>query len=219
MNLPDTRLERLPLFPLADVYLFPGAIMPLHLFEPRYIALLKHSLEQADRALAIGCLVPGFEADYLGRPPVRPILGGGTILAARETPQQTWNIIVRGSDRLQLVEEHPPEHSFREIRVRRLPPPAPLTDEAHYRTLRLLVARIALAAPPAREAIDLVLGQAHDAATLVYLLAAHIIGDPQSRRAILEAGALDDQLSIASEAIGRLLLEVGTRGEGGGTLH
>ena len=37
-------LEELPLFPLATV-LFPGAILPLHIFEDRYKAMMRHALE------------------------------------------------------------------------------------------------------------------------------------------------------------------------------
>ena len=31
-----TRIQELPVFPLPQVVLFPGAVLPLHIFEPRY---------------------------------------------------------------------------------------------------------------------------------------------------------------------------------------
>ena len=37
-------MRRLPLFPLPMV-LFPGAVMPLHIFEPRYRQMMAHCLE------------------------------------------------------------------------------------------------------------------------------------------------------------------------------
>lgn len=37
-------MRRLPLFPLP-VVLFPGAVMPLHVFEPRYRQMMAHCLE------------------------------------------------------------------------------------------------------------------------------------------------------------------------------
>jgi ATP-dependent Lon protease len=39
------RPERIPLFPL-NVVLFPGAPLPLHIFEPRYRAMVKNCLEE-----------------------------------------------------------------------------------------------------------------------------------------------------------------------------
>lgn len=38
------RLEELPIFPLATV-LFPGAILPLHIFEERYKQMIRHAVE------------------------------------------------------------------------------------------------------------------------------------------------------------------------------
>lgn len=219
MNVPDARLERLPMFPLPEAWIFPGALLPLHIFEPRYVAMLRHCITQADHALAIASLKPGFERDYEGRPPVRSIVGAGLIVAAKETPQHTWNIVVRGCERLEIIEEYPPTYPFREIRARRLAPPAPMSDEKLYRRLRLLVARVAVEAPGAREALDLVLEQAQDPGALVNLLAAHVIDEPKVRRMIFEAGAVDDALVVAAEAISRLLLDVGTRDTKPGTLH
>ena len=43
-----TEVRRLPLFPLP-VVLFPGALMPLHLFEPRYRQMAAHCLEADKR--------------------------------------------------------------------------------------------------------------------------------------------------------------------------
>jgi len=39
------RPERIPLFPL-NVVLLPGAELPLHIFEPRYRAMVKTCLEE-----------------------------------------------------------------------------------------------------------------------------------------------------------------------------
>lgn len=219
MTLPDARLDRLPVFPLAEVYLFPGTLLPLHLFEPRYVSMLRHCLSVADRALAIANLEPGYEADYAGRPPIRSTLGAGIIIAAHETPEHTWNIVLRGLERVEVVEELPPLEAFREVRARRLPAPAAASDARAYQRLRLLVARVAEAAPPARDALDMVLDQATDAGTLAHLLAAHIIAEPAARRAIFEATHEDAQVAIATDAIAGLLLDVGTRDPGTTTLH
>ena len=36
-----------PVFPLAEVVLFPGAVLPLHIFEPRYREMVSDALEGA----------------------------------------------------------------------------------------------------------------------------------------------------------------------------
>ena len=42
----DSRLDRLPMFPLPAVHLFPGTLLPLHVFEPRYCDLVETCLER-----------------------------------------------------------------------------------------------------------------------------------------------------------------------------
>ncbi|MEZ4468912.1 MAG: hypothetical protein R3F43_31900 [bacterium] len=181
--------------------------------------MLRHCLSVADRALAIAGLEPGYEADYAGRPPIRPIVGAGIIVAAHETPEHTWNIVLRGLERVEILEELPPLEAFRQVRGRRLPPPTPARDLRAAQQLRLLVARVAEAAPPARDALDMVLDQGADAGTLANLLGAHIIAEPAARRAIFEATDEDAQVAVAGDAIGRLLLDVATRDPGTTTLH
>ncbi|HHU10570.1 MAG TPA: LON peptidase substrate-binding domain-containing protein [Intrasporangiaceae bacterium] len=55
-------MPRLPLFPLGTV-LFPGARLPLRIFEPRYLALLRHLVElpPAERQFGVVSLQRGHE--------------------------------------------------------------------------------------------------------------------------------------------------------------
>jgi Lon protease-like protein len=56
---------RLPLFPLGTV-LYPGLVLPLHVFEPRYRALVRHLMDQpADHAREFGVVAirRGWEVD------------------------------------------------------------------------------------------------------------------------------------------------------------
>ena len=38
--------EQLPVMPLPGAVLFPHALLPLHIFEPRYRKMLEHALQQ-----------------------------------------------------------------------------------------------------------------------------------------------------------------------------
>ena len=60
-------LAALPIFPLPRVVLLPGAALPLHVFEPRYRAMMHDCLEAGPRAIAMAMLAPGWERDYEGR--------------------------------------------------------------------------------------------------------------------------------------------------------
>ena len=59
----------IPIFPLEVTMLFPGVSRPLHIFEPRYRAMVADALK-GDRIIGMTTLKPGYEADYQGRPPI-----------------------------------------------------------------------------------------------------------------------------------------------------
>ena len=61
----------IPIFPLPNVVLFPNVFLPLHIFEPRYRAMVADALK-GDRMIGMVLLRPGWEGDYEGRPPVYP---------------------------------------------------------------------------------------------------------------------------------------------------
>lgn len=106
----------LPLFPLPSVVLFPGARLPLHIFEPRYRQLLEDSLAD-DRLIAMAVLAPGWENDYEGRPPLYPIACLGQVATCHRLDDGTYNLLVLGLRRIRLVRELDPVNKFREAEV------------------------------------------------------------------------------------------------------
>ena len=52
-----SRTLSVPLFPLAGAILFPRSQLPLHIFEPRYRAMVKDALA-GDGVFALACLPP-----------------------------------------------------------------------------------------------------------------------------------------------------------------
>ncbi len=89
--------HRLPLFPL-DVVLFPGSLLPLHIFEPRYRTLLADVLS-GDRRFGV---VPLGED---GGPPAAGVVGTTALLRATHAlPDGRSNIVVSGESRFQVRE-------------------------------------------------------------------------------------------------------------------
>ncbi len=216
-HLSDNKLNRLPVFPLDHVPLFPGLVLPLHVFEPRYRALLEH-VTAADGALAVACLEPGFESDYEGRPPLRSVMGAGIVLRAERLEDGRWNILVRGTDRVRLVREWPPEQLFREVVVERLPDrPLPGPDD-RVDQLRLLLGEVALATPKIGGAVEKLLeAGARDAALLTNLVGAHTIGNPATRQRLLETPDVSERLDICLSWLGGLLVQL--HKADGGAVH
>ena len=55
--------DQLGVFPLPHTVLFPRTLLPLHIFEPRYRALLEDALRDS-RRIVMAVLKPGYEPDY-----------------------------------------------------------------------------------------------------------------------------------------------------------
>lgn len=86
-----------PLFPLS-VVLFPGSLMPLHIFEPRYRQMLADCAEGTHRF----AMVPPGEG---GEPPRLGSLGTvARIRAIQPLPDGRSNIVVSGEDRITLTD-------------------------------------------------------------------------------------------------------------------
>jgi Lon protease-like protein len=104
------------LFPLPNLVLFPHVVQPLHVFEPRYRALLEASLA-TDQLITMALLKPGWEPSYEERPPVYDMVCLGRVTAHHKLPDGRYNLLLTGVSRARIVRELPPERLFREARV------------------------------------------------------------------------------------------------------
>ena len=94
----------LPIFPLADVVLFPRVQTPLHVFEPRYRQMTEHALA-GDCRIAMAVVRPDRAHEMAGDPPVFPIACAGVIRESRRLPDGRFDIVLRGSDRVRILQE------------------------------------------------------------------------------------------------------------------
>jgi Lon protease-like protein len=94
----------IPIFPLPNVVLFPGVFLPLHIFEPRYKALLEDAI-RTDRIIGMVLLKPGWEPDYDGRPPVYPIGCAGLVSRVDEVDNGRYNIVLHGFEKFRVLKE------------------------------------------------------------------------------------------------------------------
>jgi len=98
-------LQGVPLFPLPNVVLFPGAVLPLHIFEERYKTMMRMALD-GDRQIAMALLRPGWEKNYYGIPAIEPVVCVGTILTHERLPDGKYNLLLQGVLRAQVAREY-----------------------------------------------------------------------------------------------------------------
>lgn len=111
---------RLKVFPLPSVVLLPGGLMPLHVFEPRYRAMLKDALE-SDGVFAMAQVIPGQEHLLSGTPALDPMLCAGVVSVHEHLEDGRSNLVLTGVCRMRLESEWPQTKPYREVRAEPLP--------------------------------------------------------------------------------------------------
>jgi Lon protease-like protein len=96
--------ETIPIFPLEDVMLFPGMSVPLHIFEPRYKAMIADALK-GNRIIGMVLLRPGYEKDYERSPSVFQVGCAGVINEVEELPNGEYNIVLGALTKYRITRE------------------------------------------------------------------------------------------------------------------
>lgn len=201
-GLNEADLAALPVFPLPNVVLFPGALLPLHIFEPRYRELVREVLARR-KLMGVVRLKPGFEAGYDGRPAVFDVCGVGSIIESVEHSDGRFDINLRGLARARIAEELPPVRSFREMRVELLEDgfsDAAVTS-AWQRKLTSLWSTLAPHLPESVRDLRALTRGAEGAGAYADRLAAALVGDPDGSQRLLAEVDPAERLRLITEKL------------------
>ncbi|WP_206238479.1 LON peptidase substrate-binding domain-containing protein [Novosphingobium terrae] len=106
-------MARLSIFPLAGAILYPGLTLPLHIFEPRYCALVSDCLARDRR---IGMIQPREDAPpSRTHPPLFEMGCVGHIGDVETLEGGRFNIVLEGVSRFRLLHELEVKTPFRQI--------------------------------------------------------------------------------------------------------
>ena len=102
-------IRRLSIFPLGGALLLPRAYLPLHIFEPRYRAMVKDALVRERR---IGMIQPRGAADADRLYDIGCI---GKIIDVQAMEDGRYNLVLEGLTRFRLMRELDLPTAFRQI--------------------------------------------------------------------------------------------------------
>jgi Lon protease-like protein len=177
----------IPIFPLPNVVLFPNVFLPLHIFEPRYRAMVADALK-GDRIIGMTLLRPGFEATYEGRPPVYTTGCAGLITHSEPLPDGRYNIVLRGMEKFQILGEDS-SRPYRLAHIEGVPESVTEAERADVRARRQRL-EAALAATIERSSGEPRFPPAVPDEDLVNALAQYLPLDPVERQALLECDGI-----------------------------
>lgn len=201
-------LRRLRVFPLPDAVLFPGTVLPLHIFEQRYRDMVADALT-GDRVVAIAMLQPGYEQNYDGRPAFHPVVGVGRISQVQKLKDGRYYLALEGICRARVVRELPPEKSFRQVEAVAMPDELPEDAQSlsnAVTTLQSSLVRLLSRMPDRAETLSGVLEELGSPGLLADVLCAAALESAESRQAALATQDVVTRLELATGAVADLLL-------------
>jgi Lon protease-like protein len=204
----------LPIFPLPDLTFFPHTMLPLHIFEARYRAMITDCLSR-DKRLAVVGLLPGYEASYEGKPAVQAVCGVGRIVQWERLASGRFNLLLRGEGRVRIDRELPTDTLYRMVAA------TPLAETgADGATVAALGARVKarcqqILSALGRSSEDLatMMEGLDQPAALCDQVASALIPTPATRQALLEELDVERRLERLVDALDTLLSQL--TGEGG----
>lgn len=196
--------EQVGVMVLPQTVFFPHHLLPLHIFEPRYRAMLQKALE-GPRMFAVAM-------EESGRP-ARRVGGLGLIRSCVRQPDGTSNLILQGLARVRL------DHVL-QVRPYIIATPEPLEDTS-ANTAEETVVREALVAKilehlekietpieAGMQEMKKFLRHLEDHHALVDLVAGCFLQDPEARQTLLETIGLTDRLRLLCHKISEVSPEV-----------
>jgi len=191
MELPD----HLPVMPLPGALLFPHALLPLHIFEPRYQEMLEWAL-RGQRMFSVALLKPqrtdwGSQADFFH------VAGVGLIRACVGRGDGTSNLILQGLQRVRFT-SFAQETPFPIAEIEALESQSTESVEADALGAKVveLYSKLKTAGRQLPEKVDKYLSGLDDMEMLADLMAATFITDPQRKQQLLEELSLTQRLRL-----------------------
>ncbi len=187
--------EQVPVMPLSGALLFPHALLPLYIFEPRYREMVEHALSH-HRMFAVALLKPQRNqwhspADFF------QVAGVGLIRACVEREDGTSNLILQGLERVQFT-GFEQESPFPIANIERLESDytASVETEALSAKVLELYAKFKGDGRQLPPKVDQYLSDLGDPEMLADLVASTFVSDSLRRQRVLEELSVNQRLRL-----------------------
>ncbi len=192
-------VKRLKVFPLPSVVLLPGSAAPLHIFEPRYRAMVKDALE-GDGLFAMAQVMPGQESLLQGgQPALEEMVCIGTITAAEPLEEGRYNVVLVGIARARIRHELPQTQPYREVEAEFIDDEV-VEPEADVSLRRAVVELVARVPTPVGQRVAQVTSRVSGGA-LADVVASTFMQDPAQRFEVLKETDVRQRIEIVTEEL------------------
>ena len=186
---------QVPVMPLPGALLFPHALLPLYIFEPRYQEMLEYALKE-HRMFSVALLKPQ-RTQWKTIGDFFPVAGVGLIRACVGRGDGTSNLILQGLQRVRFTgfEQSSPFPIARIEPLKSDATPSVETEALGAKVLELY-SKLKDTGRQLPEKVDQYLSHLGDMEMLADLMAATFINDPLRRQQLLEELSLKQRLRL-----------------------
>jgi Lon protease-like protein len=185
--------EQLPVMPLPGAVLFPHALLPLYIFEPRYRKMLELALQQ-HRMFCLTLIKPSCP-DWHATEDFFHFATAGLIRACVERIDGTSNLILQGLQRVRFTSfEQEKPFPIVSIESAESHDPTSVETEALGAKVVELYASLKHDRRQLPAKLDRYLSQLRDLEMLADLMASTFVNDPLRRQRLLEERSLNQRL-------------------------
>ena len=187
--------EQVPVMPLPGALLFPHALLPLYIFEPRYREMLEHALKE-HRMFSVALLKPQ-RTQWKSTGDFFPVAGVGLIRACVGRGDGTSNLILQGLQRVRFTgfEQSSPFPIACIEPLKSDAVPSVETEALGAKVLELY-SKLKDTGRQLPEKVDKYLSHLTDMEMLADLMAATFVNDPLRRQQLLEELSLNRRLRL-----------------------
>ena len=182
--------ERISIFPLGEVVLFPDALLPLHIFEPRYRRLLADALE-GDRLIGMVLLK---DPEALPRPSVYEVGCAGTIVEHKAFADGRSLVVLKGTVKFRIRREIELDLPYRVVEAQALYEGPPAMDQVRVwrEDLKTCVRELVQAASGEVSSVERLFETA-DLMTLTNVLSSSLPLEVLEKQSLLECPTVEDR--------------------------
>jgi Lon protease-like protein len=191
ITLPD----HVPVMPLPGALLFPNALLPLHIFEPRYQQMLEHALRE-HRMFSVALIKPQ-RSQWHSTDDFFQVAGVGLIRACVGRGDGTSNLILQGLRRVRFT-QFQQSAPFPIARIEALESESTSSVETDALGAKVieLYSKLKREGRQLPEKVDKYLAHLSDMEMLADLMAATFVNEPVRRQQLLEELSLNQRLRL-----------------------
>ena len=191
ITLPD----EIPVMPLPGAVLFPHALLPLYIFEPRYREMLEHAL-QRDRMFSVALIKPSCP-EWHASEDFFHFATVGLIRACVGRGDGTSNLVLQGLHRVRFTSfDQETPFPVAKIDIVESTGDATVESEALGEKVLELYRKLKRAERQLPPTIDRYLEQLGDLEMLADLVASTFVDDPLRRQKMLEESSVNERLRL-----------------------